>query len=63
MSVFYLILTFFAFGMFLGWVSANFFYGRSAYCYECWIALLNGRRYEDGCANCVARCYNDRITH
>lgn len=50
-------------GIILGWAGANFFYGRTGYCHECWIALIVGKRYEEGCAECVARCYNDRITH
>lgn len=50
-------------GFVFGWITANFVYGRSKYCNECWVALVNGKRYEEGCENCAMRCYNDRINH
>jgi len=49
-------------GAVFGWITANFVYGRGD-CKDCWVALVNGRRYEEGCTNCAMRCYNDRIQH
>jgi len=51
---------FLGFGVCIGWASSNFMYGRR-YCYECWLALIKGRRDEAGCENCMNALLNERI--
>jgi hypothetical protein len=48
------------FGVFiLGWMTSNFIYG-CGYCGQCWLALVKGRKHEDGCENRAVRLNNER---
>lgn len=49
-------------GVAFGYGTANVLYGRNI-CYECWLALVIGRRFENGCNTCGVKTLNDRIIH
>jgi len=46
----------------LGYGTACFVHGGNI-CYDCWLALILGRRFENGCNSCGVKLHNDRITH
>jgi len=44
-------------GFVLGATTLGFVHGYR-YCTSCWLALLNGRKYEDGCTSCILNLCN-----
>ena len=46
-------------GFVLGYFTYAFLYG-CGFCGACWIALANGKRYEDGCTSCAVKINNER---
>ena len=47
-------------GFVFGWASSNFVYGRKV-CHDCWLALVKGRRDENGCETCMNWLANERV--
>ncbi len=49
-------------GFFLGAYTLGVFHGYR-YCANCWLALIIGKKYEDGCMGCVLRLCNQYPYH
>lgn len=43
----------------LGWATSSTIHG-GGYCRDCWLALVNGKKYEDGCYSCAMKLNNER---